>query len=70
MKIEYYMVRNLYILLFAVFVLASCDKEDRKNTYADQEARIDSYVASLSTDYEVIYNGETVDPEDYIEPRL
>ena len=54
------MVRNLYILLFAVFVLASCDKEDRKNTYADQEARIDSYVASLSTDYEVIYNGGVV----------
>ncbi len=51
------MLRNFYILLLlALFAAASCDKEDRKNTYADQETRIDNYVSTLSSDYTVVYN--------------
>lgn len=54
------MVRRLLILCAAVLLAASCDKEDRKNTYANQEAAIDSYVSSLSTDYTLVYNGGVV----------
>ena len=48
------------ILCVAVLFAAGCDKEDRKNTYASQEAAIDSYVSSLSSDYTVVYNGGVV----------
>lgn len=54
------MVKRLLILCAAVLLAASCDKEDRKNTYASQEAAIDNYVSSLSTDYTVVYNGGVV----------
>ncbi len=48
---------RFYIAALLVVCLAcSCDKEDRKNTYADQEALIDNYISSLSTDYSVTIN--------------
>ena len=54
------MVKKYLILCFAALLVVCCDKEDRKNTYASQEALIDSYVSSLSSDYTVVYNGGVV----------
>lgn len=50
-----FMRRYLLILTAAAFAVLSCDKEDRKNTYASQEAAIDSYVAGFSTENRVVY---------------
>ena len=54
------MVKKYLILCIAALLAVCCDKEDRKNTYANQEALIDSYVSSLSSDYTVVYNGGVV----------
>lgn len=54
------MVKKYLILCFAALLAVCCDKEDRKNTYANQETQIDSYVSSLSSDYTVVYNGGVV----------
>ena len=50
------MVRKILFICLAALVAFSCDKEDRKNTYASQEAVIDRYVSSLSSDYTVVLN--------------
>ena len=54
------MAKKYLILCIAALLAVCCDKEDRKNTYANQEALIDSYVSSLSSDYTVVYNGGVV----------
>ena len=54
------MGKRFLILCVAALLAVCCDKEDRKNTYANQEALIDSYVTSLSSDYTVVYNGGVV----------
>ena len=54
------MVKKYLILCIAALLAVCCDKEDRKNTYANQEASIDSYVSSLTSDYTVVYNGGVV----------
>lgn len=50
------MAKKYLILCIAALLAICCDKEDRKNTYANQEALIDSYVSSLSSDYTAVYN--------------
>ena len=50
-----FMRRYMLILMAVAFTVLSCDKEDRKNTYASQEAAIDSYVGGLSTENRVVY---------------
>jgi len=54
------MVKKYLILCIAALLAVCCEKEDRKNTYANQEALIDSYVSSLSTDYTVVYSDGVV----------
>ncbi|MBR5399733.1 MAG: FKBP-type peptidyl-prolyl cis-trans isomerase [Bacteroidales bacterium] len=54
------MVKKYLILCFAALLAVCCDKEDRKNTYANQEAAIDRYVSSLSSDYTVVYSDGVV----------
>ena len=51
------MVRKIFFICLAALVALSCDKEDRKNTYASQESLIDSYVTSLGAEYTVVLNG-------------
>lgn len=55
-----FMRRYMLFLLAAAFVVLSCDKEDRKNTYASQEAAIDSYVAGFSAENRVVYRKGSV----------
>ncbi len=54
------MVRNLFIICLAVVFAIGCDKEDRKNTYADQESRIDAWANSVGAEYRVVLNSGVV----------
>lgn len=55
-----FMRRYCLLLVAAAFTVLSCDKEDRKNTYANQEAAIDSYVAGFSVENRVVYRKGSV----------
>lgn len=54
------MVRNLFIICLAAVFVIGCDKEDRKNTYADQESRIDAWATSQGAEFNVVLNSGVV----------
>ncbi|MBO7562178.1 MAG: FKBP-type peptidyl-prolyl cis-trans isomerase [Bacteroidales bacterium] len=54
------MVRNLFIICLAAVFAIGCDKEDRKNTYADQESRIDAWATSQGAEFPVVLNSGVV----------
>ena len=56
---EYYYKKVLLIFLGVVllFVLGSCQKQERENNIAKQEAQIDTYVESQTKDSVVFNNG-------------
>ena len=54
------MVRNLFIICLAAVFAIGCDKEDRKNTYADQESRIDAWATSQGAEFPIVLNSGVV----------
>ena len=49
-------MKKILIIALLLVGLASCDKQDRENTYINQEARIDSYLSSVGDEYRIVRN--------------
>lgn len=45
---------NIVCLIIILFVTISCDKQDRENTYINQENSIDTYISSLDGAYRIV----------------
>lgn len=50
-------MKRLVIISALILALCSCDKQDRENTFINQETRIDAYLSNLDEGYRIVRNG-------------